>query len=91
MSELLWAWLGEAERQRDEAQAALQQGDDRPMKLWALLYGYPLIAKVEELTGALELLVSAARGIPHNGDNLVMNTLEAAIEEAESTLHVPGG
>lgn len=45
----------------------------------------------ETLAGALEELVSAARGVPHNGDNFVMGSLEAAIEEAESALRAPGG
>lgn len=87
----LRVWLEAAREERDRAQVALQSGDPAPMKRWALEYGHLLVAKCEELAGALEGLVTAARGIPHTGDNLVMGTLDVAIEVADAALRAPGG
>ena len=91
VSDDLQTWLEQVRDERNRAQVALQNGNDGPMRLWALLYGHLLIAKVEELAEELELLVSAARGVPHTGDNLVMGTLDVAIEDAETALRAPGG
>lgn len=84
MSNDLRAWLGEAERQRDAAQTALQQGDDRPMKLWALLYGHLLIAKVEELAGALYQAerYMTEKGVSHEYPVMI---------DIRNALRVPGG
>ena len=53
MSDDLRAWLEQVRDERNQAQVALQNGDDGPMRLWALRHGHVLIDKCEELAGAL--------------------------------------
>lgn len=53
MSDELRAWLEQVRDERNQAQVALQNGDDGPMRLWALRHGHVLIDKCEELAGAL--------------------------------------
>lgn len=83
----------------DELRAWLETYKEHTAKLsssyksayWLLRNLPALIDKCEELAGALDYLVAAARGVPHNGDNLVMGTLDVAIEVADAALRAPGG
>lgn len=81
MSDDLWAWLEQVRDERIQAQVALQNGDDGPMRLWGLRHGHVLIAKCEELAGALAFVLDEEEW--HMGED--------SKRVARSALRAPGG
>lgn len=101
MSDELRTWLEQVRDERNQAQVALQNGDDGPMRLWALRHGHVLIDKCEELAGAFGDVPGLLREIADNAQNgnagemerLVCTAayLEDTADFLDAALRAPGG
>ena len=90
MSDELRMWLEQVRDERNQAQVALQNGDDGPMRLWALRHGHVLIDKCEELAGALEPFARKAASARPFGPDYVDIDLGDCFR-ARKALRAPGG